>query len=44
MRYFLILSRDLRYIEAATVEPLFNKVADLARMLHALRKKVEQGA
>jgi four helix bundle protein len=42
--YFLILSRDLRYIEAATVEPLFNKVADLARMLHALRMKVEQGA
>lgn len=42
--YLLILSRDLGYVEAVTIEPLFARVADLARMLHALRMKVEQGA
>lgn len=42
--YHLILSRDLGYTEAAALEPLFSQIADLAKMLHALRKKVEQGA
>jgi len=42
--YQLILSRDLGYAEAAAVEPLFAQIAELARMLHALRKKVEQSA
>ncbi len=40
--YFLILARDLGYIEAGTVEPLFGRTDQLARMLHALRAKVEQ--
>jgi hypothetical protein len=42
--YLLILSRDLGYTDAATVDPTFGRIADLARMLHALRRKVEQGA
>ena len=42
--YQLILSRDLGYTEAAALEPLFAQIADLARMLHALRKKVAVGA
>jgi four helix bundle protein len=42
--YLLILSRDLGYIDAATVEPMFSRVAELARMLHALRMKVDPGA
>jgi four helix bundle protein len=42
--YLVILSRDLGYIDAPTVEPIFGRIADLARMLHALRMKVEQGA
>jgi four helix bundle protein len=42
--YLVILSRDLGYIDAPTVEPSFGRIADLARMLHALRMKVEQGA
>jgi four helix bundle protein len=42
--YHLILSRDLGYAQPVEVEPLFTEIADLARMLHALRKKVEQGA
>lgn len=42
--YFLILARDLGYIEAGTVEPLFGRADQLARMLHALRAKVEQSA
>jgi four helix bundle protein len=42
--YLLILSRDLGYTDAATVDPTFGRSAELARMLHALRRKVEQGA
>lgn len=42
--YLLILSRDLGYTDAATVEPMYGRIAELARMLHALRMKVEQGA
>jgi len=42
--YQLILSRDLGYAAGAAVEPLFAQIAELARMLHALRKKVEQDA
>lgn len=40
--YLLILARDLGYIEAGTVEPLFARADPLARMLNALRAKVEQ--
>lgn len=42
--YHLILSRDLGYAQPTAVEPLFAQIADLARMLHALRKKVEHSA
>ncbi len=41
--YFLILSRDLGYIDAAIVQPMFAQIAELARMLHTLRTKVRQG-
>ena len=36
-----MVSRDLGYMTAAMVTPLLSEVADLARMLHALRVKVE---
>ena len=39
--YLLMVSRDLGYMTAAMVKPLLSEVADLARMLHALRVKVE---
>lgn len=42
--YHLILSRDLEYLPSATAESLFARIADLSRMLHALRVKVEQSA
>lgn len=41
--YLLMLSRDLGYVATATTEPLLAQVAEIARMLHALRSKVEQG-
>lgn len=40
--YHLILSRDLEYLPSASAEPLFVRIAELSRMLHALRVKVEQ--
>ena len=40
--YFLILARDLGYLEADAVEPLTAQIDQLARMLHALRIKVQQ--
>ena len=43
VEYLLILSRDLGYAKAGTVEPLFARIANMARMLHALRIKVERG-
>jgi four helix bundle protein len=42
--YHLILSRDLEYIPSATAESLLARIAELSRMLHALRIKVEQNA
>jgi len=39
--YLLMVSRDLGYMTPATAKPLLAEVADLARMLHALRLKVE---
>ena len=41
--YLLILSRDLSYATADRLHPLFTEIAEVARMLHALRTKVEQG-
>ncbi len=40
--YFLILASDLGYTDASTVAPLSDRIDHLARMLHALRTKVEQ--
>jgi len=40
--YLLILGRDLGYTTAVQLEPLFASIAEIARMLHALRTKVEQ--
>jgi len=40
--YLLLLSRDLGYAAADTVESIFPRVAEIARMLHALRAKVEE--
>jgi four helix bundle protein len=42
--YLLILSQDLGYLDAEQVKPLANQVAEIARMLHALRTKVAQAA
>jgi four helix bundle protein len=41
--YLLMVSRDLGYMTPAMAKPLLSEVADLARMLHALRLKVEAG-
>ena len=42
--YHVSLSRDLQYLSSQTAESLFGRIADLSRMLHALRTKVEQNA
>ena len=40
--YLLILARDLGYIAAEEADPRFADIAEVARMLHALRVKVEE--
>ena len=40
--YLLLLSRDLGYLKHEACEHPLAEVADVARMLHALRTKVEQ--
>lgn len=40
--YFLILAGDLEYVGRSAVAALFERIDKLARMLHALRVKVEQ--
>lgn len=39
--YLLLVSRDLEYVAPAAVNMCFSDVAELASMLHGLRKKVE---
>ena len=41
--YLVIVAQDLNYAAAAMLKPLFAEIADLARMLHALRLSVEAG-
>jgi four helix bundle protein len=41
-QYLLILSRDLGHLRAAEAELLLEQAADVARMLHALRVRVER--
>ena len=43
-QYLLLLSRDLGYLAADTATPLLTESEEIARMLHALRSKVEHGA
>jgi hypothetical protein len=38
-----MVARDLAYAATAMVKPVFAEIADLARMLHALRLSVEAG-
>jgi four helix bundle protein len=38
--YLLIVSRDLTFATAGIIQPLLDEIAELARMLHALRTKV----
>ena len=42
LEYLLILSRDLGYAEPDRVEPVFARVAEVARMLHGLRVTVQR--
>jgi len=42
--YLLLLSRDLGYLSAEATTPTLSEIDELARMLNALRAKVEQGA
>jgi four helix bundle protein len=39
--YLVLLSRDLGYLSSRTAEPPLAETAVIARMLHALREKVE---
>lgn len=39
--YLLMVSRDLGYITPAMASKAFDEIAELSRMLHGLRKKVE---
>jgi four helix bundle protein len=41
--YLLILCRDLGYVPAASAKSVLSEVSGLARMLHALRLRVETG-
>ncbi len=41
-QYLIILSRDLGYLSDADEESLRPQLAEVARMLHALRHKVEE--
>ena len=43
-QYLLMLGRDLGYLAADAAAPLLGEIEEIARMLHALRSKVEQGA
>ena len=41
--YLIMVGRDLGYMTQLMAKPLLVQVADLARMLHSLRLKVEAG-
>jgi four helix bundle protein len=41
--YLLMLARDLQYIAADRTQELFAEADEIARMLNALRVKVEEG-
>jgi hypothetical protein len=41
VEYLLMLSRDLGHVDEQTVRPHLDEASEIARMLHALRRKVE---
>jgi four helix bundle protein len=41
--YLVMVSRDLGYITPIIASKAFTEIAELSRMLHGLRKKVEAG-
>jgi four helix bundle protein len=41
--YLLLLASDLGYLRLQDHQPIAAEIDELARMLHALRAKVEQG-
>jgi four helix bundle protein len=43
VEYLLMLGRDLAYATAEQVRPLLKEVSEIARMLYALRSKIEKG-
>jgi four helix bundle protein len=42
LEYLLLLARDLGYVDESTAAPLLGEADAVARMLHALRARVEQ--
>lgn len=40
--YFVLLARDLHYLPAERAQPLLAEIDEIAKMLYALRTKVEQ--
>ncbi len=42
--YLLMVSRDLKYLKAENSEMLLRELTEIARMLNALRSKVERDA
>lgn len=42
--YLLLLSSDLRYVSRDRLERLASEIAQIARMLHALRARVENSS
>ena len=41
--YLLLLASDLGYLSSDALQPIAAEIDEVARMLHALRTKVEQG-
>jgi four helix bundle protein len=41
--YAIMLARDLSYISTEQATPVLTEITNIARMLHSLRVKVEQG-
>lgn len=41
LEYLLMLARDLELADQSTLDPLSSEAVEIARMLHALRRKVE---
>jgi four helix bundle protein len=44
VEYLLMLARDLGYLAAEEARPHIGEVSELARMLFAFRRRVEEGA